>query len=399
MSKHDTSAVGVTKEALEHGLTSERLLVVMATLWSFLFSAETYVVRKNEAMSRFRTILNVFAAITSYIAITVGFRIWEHWCCYPKGTSIYGLTQGTCSNETSLINTSGNERPCNAGTITAGEWFLFVLAGTLNLLSIGTYIWSGKLFLQNTRDGFVADLSHVKEIIRRHEENSDEKDQFKNPPGYLIKYMNHVKDSDIAHTEYKKRRPPVIFARMQMMFFDPMSFIFHYPGYIIRQNAAVAVIRYLLHIAAIATILILYLVSIPAWEKTCCKTKALEAVNEDLGSCTNPASAINADPGKIKCGYTTWTPAMHIEYAVITATMITSAVIYGITILDFDVHAHRLVYDFIRRIDKELFEAKVDEANLKGHAVTHFIEMLGVYGDKGGTAHAAPHTGVAFPAV
>jgi hypothetical protein len=306
-----------------------RVSLFSLNLFAIAGNTDLWVTNSRFVLATFRRINTaVLIALAAFVG-TLVVVLHDNWCCYPTSFSIYQYNLGWCiAPNAAIFSDPDILSSCNAHSYTTWEWVIISLLIVSAVLFVVTYAVSTAYFAQDLRADTMLSLQRIYGACNRIIGKQD--------TGIILQFLTDV------HTEYKKLSPkdakayshrvgtsPITYTRVHVFWFDPVAFIFHTPGFLLRHPDWPAIlIRWGCHGAIGLVAMLFFLVSVPIWKVRCCYPSTGRLAGTHLGSCTDAAAAIYHGTSAQTCDIHTWTWDMYLEFVLALLFLLVSACVY-----------------------------------------------------------------------
>lgn len=317
----------------------ERFILFQLNFFSLIWSVEHDITHTRRLVVAFRRFLNIAIVFLGLFAIDVVDVIWSNWCCYPAGTSMNNLNQGTCSFDNSVIRQT-TALPCD--TMDAWMWNVNVVFVGSILLSLLLHGYLSYNFISDVRTGLEGNFVGLVDMLDTQSAiyTPAEIKRFKRYTWWT--FENHRSLSRKGSFVPKE----VHLKRMGILFLDPFAIFFGYP-HIVMARSDLAIANFFL-ISVFSGLASLYWVwALPLYNQTCCFYHG----NSDgtFGFCDDPMASIVHDPFRIPCS------GQSIEMIVLIVLMVACILsIFGLwfySYLVFHYLVHRNTVPYVQEIN------------------------------------------------
>ncbi len=303
-------------------------------LFAILFNTDLWVTKSRHLLATFRRINTIILIILVLFVVTLVIVLHEHWCCYPLSFSIYQYTLGWCIAPTApIFNHTDIVVPCNDFRYATWQWIFIALLAASATLFVISYFFSAYYFVTDMHADTIFTLDEINKHSKRFfKEEEKEKAAIVETfiteleEGYLKKLTKKEKDTyrSLVGTS------PLTYVRAHILWFDPIAFVFHLPGFLYHKHTdwlGIGV-RWGCHLLIAFLVIIYIFVSKDPWEERCCypSTGRLHAAN--LGDCRDPDAFIYQGESTRTCDITTWTWQMYTEGMIGMLVLLVSCIMY-----------------------------------------------------------------------
>ena len=336
-SVEETSAFLATENVLE------RFILFQLNFFSLTWSLEHDITHTRRFIVSCRRFLNIGIVFLGLFAIDIVDVIWRNWCCYPVGTSLNNLNQGTCDNENAAVQQIAS--PCDS--MDSWMWNVNVAFVASIVLSLGLHVYLSYNFVTDVRTGLEGNYVGLVDVLDSHSDicTPAQIKRFKKYTWWTFEHHRSLgRNSSFVPREIHLKR-------LSILFLDPFAIFFGYP-HIVMARSDLAIANFFLIAVFTGMGSLYFLWAKPIFDQTCCFYEGI--ADGSFGYCDDLSASIVHDPFRLPCHGQSITMIVLIVIMIACVLIIFGLWFYSFLIFHYLVHRNTVPY--IQKLSQVSYE-------------------------------------------